>query len=236
MKNTITHIPFLKWLLFNTTVSVMLIAAHYFGLLQLVLDHDPTKLTVLIFALFVITVFYCGNRTLFISRQLNITNTIRHLLEKNSRVNKDTHEKYKQSECIKHFDDVNQVIDSSNKKHIDQIILLQCQSTKLHNKNEIIWQISDTLINLGLIGTVIGFILALWPLFTLTDFSFDNVRSLLGDISGGMAVALFTTLVGITTSTLVKIQAHFLETSTNSLLSQIAYITETRVIPTLLNK
>ena len=66
--------------------------------------------------------------------------------------------------------------------------------------------ISDLLLRLGLVGTVIGFILMLSPIAEMESFESNNIRNLLTAMSSGMAVALFTTLTGLITSTLLKVQ------------------------------
>jgi hypothetical protein len=56
------------------------------------------------------------------------------------------------------------------------------------------------------VGTVIGFILMLSPIAEMESFESNNIRNLLTAMSSGMAVALFTTLTGLITSTLLKVQ------------------------------
>lgn len=65
---------------------------------------------------------------------------------------------------------------------------------------------ADTLIKLGLIGTVIGFILMLQPIGDIKQFDPSLMQQLLTAMSAGMAVALYTTLAGLITSILLKIQ------------------------------
>ena len=52
----------------------------------------------------------------------------------------------------------------------------------------------DILLKLGLTGTVIGFILMLLPIGEIRDFDPQVLQQLLATMSGGMAVALYTTL------------------------------------------
>ena len=73
--------------------------------------------------------------------------------------------------------------------------------------------IVDILLKLGLTGTVIGFILMLLPIGEIKDFDPQIIQQLLSKMSGGMAVALYTTLTGLVTSTLLKLQYFLLDTS-----------------------
>ena len=65
--------------------------------------------------------------------------------------------------------------------------------------------ISDVLLKLGLTGTVVGFILMLLPIGEMKDFDPEKIQPLLSSMSGGMAVALYTTPVSYTHLTLPTI-------------------------------
>ena len=69
----------------------------------------------------------------------------------------------------------------------------------------------DVLLKLGLTGTVIGFILMLLPIGEIQDFDPKILQKLLSTMSGGMAVALYTTLTGLISSMLLKFQYFLLD-------------------------
>ena len=62
-------------------------------------------------------------------------------------------------------------------------------------------------------GTVIGFILMLMPIAEIQTFDPSTLQQLLSSMSGGMAVALYTTLTGLITSTLVKYQYYLADSA-----------------------
>ena len=72
---------------------------------------------------------------------------------------------------------------------------------------------SDALLRLGLLGTIIGFILMLLPVGQIQEFDSSVMQKLLASMSGGMAVALYTTLAGLISSTLLKLQYHLLDSA-----------------------
>jgi len=72
--------------------------------------------------------------------------------------------------------------------------------------------LADTLLRLGLIGTVVGFILMLLPVGELSEFAPAQLQTLLLSMSAGMGVALFTTLAGLGASTLLKLQYYVADT------------------------
>lgn len=87
------------------------------------------------------------------------------------------------------------------------------------NSNEQIekgWLWSDIVLSLGMIGTVIGFMIMLAG-FVDVDFSdFDSVQGLITRLSAGMSTSLSTTLVGLIASVLLKIQFFSLESIVKS--------------------
>lgn len=90
---------------------------------------------------------------------------------------------------------------------------LQQIAEHLENRHALGYFMSDLLLKLGLVGTVIGFILMLSPIAEMTTFEPSAIRQLLTTMSSGMAVALFTTLAGLITSTLIKIQYYLADTA-----------------------
>lgn len=65
---------------------------------------------------------------------------------------------------------------------------------------------SDVLIRLGLIGTIIGFIMMLQSFVSGPSPTGENIQALLITMSQGMGTALYTTFFGLVTSTLLGLQ------------------------------
>ena len=69
------------------------------------------------------------------------------------------------------------------------------------------WFIAESCVVLGLVGTVTGFILMLGTAFTELDVTnITSVQGALVKMSLGMSTALYTTLVGLISSLVIKIQ------------------------------
>ena len=88
---------------------------------------------------------------------------------------------------------------------------------------------SDIALKLGLLGTIIGFILMLRPIAELNSTSPEDLKIALASMSSGMAVALYTTLTGLIVSTLLRIQFHVLAIWSISLLNDLAFYTEKNI-------
>ena len=68
------------------------------------------------------------------------------------------------------------------------------------------WFISDQCFTLGMIGTVIGFILMLASFGNVNVQDVKSVQDVLGSLGSGMATALYTTLVGLVCGLILKVQ------------------------------
>ena len=72
---------------------------------------------------------------------------------------------------------------------------------------DIEWFISDIVLTLGMIGTIVGFILMLSGTFdTLQIANVESVRLLIASMSKGLYTALNTTLAGLISSVVLKAQ------------------------------
>ena len=113
----------------------------------------------------------------------------------------------------------------------DPTALLDAFGDELANRHAIGHIASDVLLKLGLLGTVVGFILMLLPVGEIKEFDPSLMQQLLSSMSGGMAVALYTTLAGLITSTLLKLQYHLLDTSVAQLVTRLYVLVDVRLKP-----
>jgi len=73
------------------------------------------------------------------------------------------------------------------------------------------WFFSDIVLSLGMVGTVIGFMMMLSGFAELDVTSAESAQEMITQLGMGMATALLTTLVGLIASILLKIQFFMLE-------------------------
>ena len=110
---------------------------------------------------------------------------------------------------------------SESKTSMGRQSLLKILEDELSNRHALGHMISDILLKLGLTGTVVGFILMLLPIGEMKDFDPEKIQPLLSSMSGGMAVALYTTLSGLVTSTVLKFQYFLLDSSLSKLINSL---------------
>ena len=115
---------------------------------------------------------------------------------------------------------------NSLEKNEDKDVLINAFESEFEKKISYGVVASDVALKLGLLGTIIGFILMLKPIADLNSTSPEDLKIALSSMSSGMAVALYTTLTGLIVSTLLRIQFHFSATWIISLLNDLAFYTE----------
>ena len=84
------------------------------------------------------------------------------------------------------------------------------------------WLAADSVLKLGLLGTIIGFILMLSPIAGLSGYDAASLQAALTKMSGGMAVALYTTLAGLVANLLLRVQFQLLADAMQALLLDLS--------------
>ena len=77
---------------------------------------------------------------------------------------------------------------------------------KIEHLMEVGWFTSDLCLSIGMMGTVIGFIMMLGGFANIDITALATVQGLIKGLGVGMSTALYTTLTGLICSALLKIQ------------------------------
>jgi len=242
-----SHHLFLKWLILAVLLSFGLGAAFYFDLVQTILANDISLISAGIMGVFVITSIFLGFRTTRSSKELNLAAKVRDIIQSTDlsksdyKIDKDDKILVNETELPKCelTDYIRKLIlksQASGTSRIDQRILLENFGDNLHERSEVGWFVAQKMINLGLLGTAIGFAVALTALFGITSFDFAAMKTILSNVAVGMSIALYTTITALTASIPLKIKCYFLERGNNELISIATEVTEIYVIPSLEKK
>ena len=86
--------------------------------------------------------------------------------------------------------------------------------------------IANTLVLLGLIGTVVGFIIALSAVGVNLAADIDSVGPMISTLIGGMSVALYTTMVGAILNIWLMINYRLLLGGTVNLITSVVELGE----------
>jgi hypothetical protein len=234
------HQLLLKWMVLIAVAVFAFFLATSYGLVQEVFRIDRTYISLTITLLFFATSVHCMLRIIFVSHQLNLAGRAARLIAEaprgidldGARVRLASGEVLPPGALVEHVRDL--VLKARSKPgRLDQTLLLKAFEEKLHGAQSIGFFIAETMLRLGLLGTVIGFIFMLAPLTSVQTIDVGQMREVLASMSGGMAVALYTTLCGLVGGILLKLQYYFLEGGTEELVAMVTEVTEVYVVPVL---
>lgn len=224
------HLLLLKGWLLVAVVGFAFIAAWHFGLLQQVWREDPTGLSVAITLVFLLAAGHGSRHVLHLSRILNhLSDVQRNVTRQPATITSDL----PKGRVTDYIRDLDVKASLGGPRSIDQALLLDTFEAELRCGHGFGWFIADLLLTLGLLGTVVGFILMLGPISALDTTDHGAIKAALAAMSGGMAVALYTTLTGLIGGMLLKIQGFLLENAVDELLRRTTWLTEVHVLPAI---
>ena len=174
------------------------------GLVAIVLEGDKSHISKAILSLWVIVSIYW----IYISRNIYLEKSIlanSAKSKKNLSINKYIH-------SIKQGEDIE--------------LLLRIFEAEYAKKLSYGWMAADISLKLGLLGTVIGFILMLQPISELNNTSPEELKLALSAMSSGMAVALYTTLTGLISSILIRLEFQIASANVATLINELSFYTE----------
>jgi biopolymer transport protein ExbB/TolQ len=105
---------------------------------------------------------------------------------------------------------------SSDQSHSN--LALDVLVSKAKNSLDVGWFVVDILIKLGLLGTIIGFILMLASVSVSDNMDVTGLQSIIKNMSTGMGTALYTTLAGLLASILLALQYLLIERGSDALI------------------
>jgi hypothetical protein len=227
--------PLLLWMIFTGLSIFAGVLLWRYGFIRLLVVSDRTYISSLIAVLYFVTCGHCFWRTRAIAREAEVGRQCRAILSApdGARPLSPEAPALPAGLVTDHIRSLVTKADAQGAGRIDQTLLLRSLADRLRGSNGFGAFVSDTLMKLGLLGTIIGFIIMLAPIAGLDAADKVAMKSSMGLMSDGMAVAMYTTLAGLVGSILVRIQYYMLDAATQRVFSDAVMLTETRVTPVL---
>ena len=199
------YVLMLRFLVINVVAVALFGAAWLKGWIGLILAGDSTHQVLLIAAVFLYGLVSCGRKVWITSLELNQARESR--LRGPSRV---------------------QDYLASIEGHDAQSRALSASALRMRLMSRIgsIRHIGNSLVFLGLLGTVIGFIMALSGVDAQAAADVESIGPMVTTLIEGMSVALYTTLVGAVLHIWLMVDYRLLETGTVALLTAIIELGE----------
>jgi hypothetical protein len=225
--------PLLYWLIFTGLTVFAATLLWRYGLFRLMFASDRTYICTAIVVLYVGASLHCLWRTIVISREGDAGRRAASRIVGGHNLTEERLDGLPAGRVSDHIRDLALKARTQGGGKLDQTLLLRSLADKLRGSNGFGAFASDTLMKLGLLGTVIGFIIMLAPIAGLDASDRALMKSSMGLMSDGMAVAMYTTLAGLVGSILLKFQYYMLDAATAKVFSGAVALTETRVVPEL---
>jgi MotA/TolQ/ExbB proton channel family len=225
----------LQWMIFTGLSLFAAVLLWRYGLIRLMVVSDRTYISSLIVILYIVTSGHCFWRTRAIAREAETARRCRAILSApdGTRALEASARALPPGLVTDHIRNLVTKAATQGEGRIDQTLLLRSLADRLRGSNGFGAFASDTLMKLGLLGTIVGFIIMLAPIAGLDAADKVAMKSSMSLMSDGMAVAMYTTLAGLVGSILVRIQYYMLDAATQRVFSDAVMLTETRVTPAL---
>ena len=200
------YLLFARFMLANIVATTLLAAAYFQGWLDGLLGAYLKELSLLIFLVFLYGLILCGAKIWRHSVELNDLKA--GTSDPASRIGR-----YLNLRRGADFEGRTIQVDALRLKLTDRIVGVR--------------HIANSLIFLGLIGTVIGFIIALSGVDPEAATQVDNVSAMVSTLVNGMSVAMYTTLVGAVLYVWLNISYRILVSGTVELITAAIEVEET---------
>lgn len=201
MRERPPHFILLSWLWLAGLLLFLVLLAWDTGLLPSVLATDQTRISVLLLLITALASLHCGYRSFRLSRMAST------LLS------------WQRGEPTSDKNPLGVYLPLMTRAGGDNLSLNgELLAEHFHYQHAFGWYAAGALIKLGLLGTVVGFILMLTSIGSLDSLDIDQVQQLMQRMTQGMMVALNTTLLGLIGSLILGMQYLFLDHCADQLL------------------
>ena len=197
----------LRFALLNIVAVALLLACEANGLVSRAIDADSTSFVFVIVVVFLVGLALALQRVVWTSRELN---------------------QARQAEPDQGSRAATHVERTAGKDADSRQTLAQALRLELSQNITIIRHLASSLVFLGLIGTVLGFIIALSGVDPDLAGETENIAPMVSALIAGMSTALVTTLVGGLLNIWLMANYQLLTTGTVRLINTIVELGESR--------
>jgi len=239
------HYLLLVWMVVTGLIVFGIVVSWNEGLILQLIDGDRSRICLIVALLYLASSVHCAYRVVFLSSELNHAATIAEQIG-SERGRGDISLSDGQlslgaatrlPKCVM----TDYLIDKINAQHdpsameagAEKSNLAEALAERLKGAHELGWFMVDILLKLGLVGTIIGFILMLGSVANTDSLDVNTMQKVLRQMSSGMGTALFTTLAGLVGSILLGLQYLLLDKGADELIHRVIRVAEIDIKPAL---
>lgn len=223
------------WILLAGAVIVGAVITYDSGFLSYLFAADTSRITVLISVLFLVFSGYCLVSIAQFGRELATAEAVSSRLDAG-----ETPVRLDRGFAIgdvvlgrglvaSHLNDV--LLKRSRDNTATPGALLDSFISQFRSRTRLGTYGSDVLYKLGMLGTVIGFIQMLATMDGISQFDPETLRHTLQQMTGGMATALLTTIAGLVTGLILRVEFNLIEASAARIIKETVRIEDIYLAP-----
>ncbi len=224
----------LIWLIITGLIVFGAVVSWDQGLITALVDGDQSRICLVIGLLYIIGTLHCATRIFYLSAELNSSDETAEMIKrenhqgpllfdgKNLSVGDGV--RIPESAISGYLADV--IAGQQNVQTGENANITEAFGEKLKGSHEAGWFIVDILLKLGLVGTIIVFILMLGSIADTSSLDVNTMQKVLKQMSSGMGTALFTTLAGLVGSMLLGLQYLLADKSADELIRRSVMLAE----------
>jgi hypothetical protein len=220
----------LKWVLLMALIAVATVVSYDYGLLDYLFGADKSKITVLIAVLYVGFSGHCLWILVELAREYRRALQIKESLARATKVPELPQggmmiDRY-MSDLIRSREHPSEVEGNAH-------LLMMSLGASLRRRTKIGTYGADLLYKLGMLGTMVGFVMMLNSMGDLSNFDVDTLRGALQQMIAGMAVSLLTTIAGLIGGILLRLEYNIADALVTDISQTAVSFTEVSLLPLL---
>jgi hypothetical protein len=238
------HKIFLSWLIYLVVVVLIAAGLCYIGIPQIAIVSDHSYLAVLLLGMYGVAEVLSARQAWKMSREQVVATEAADWLHANDLAGLEVSvgdavvltstanevHLVPQSETAKHFAGLRDMV--ADGKHVDQGILLDVLAEHLHGRVSLIEFVAGRVVWVGILATILGVILAFWPLLS-AGMAVEAIRLKLGGFFSGIAVAFIPTAASFVFKIALDFGTKILTSGAAEIIATVARTSETKILPVL---
>jgi len=220
----------LKWVLLMALIAVAAVVSYDYGLLDYLFGADKSKITVLIAVLYVAFSGHCLWILVELAREYRRALQVKDMLATSTEVP----ELPRGGGLIdRYMADIIRSREHPGEVEGNAHLLMQSLGASFRRRTKIGSYGTDLLYKLGMLGTMVGFVMMLNSMGDLSNFDVDTLRGALQEMIAGMAVSLLTTIAGLIGGILLRLEYNIADALVTDISQTAVSFTEVSLLPLL---
>lgn len=240
----IPHRIFLFWLLYSVLIVFGFSCLLYLGLPQLALHYDQSHLTIVLLVMYLLAEVLSGRQAWRLSSENRVADQVIRWLSQHKLSKATVGADYTvilhdgtdllvspYSAIAEHFA-LLCIKAGAGQRQIRQTMIVDITAERLYDRMMIADFIASRIVWVGILATIIGVIMAFWPMINAVA-SIDAMRANLGQFFAGIAVAFIPTAVSFVFKIVLDFNTRIISTGVRELVDKIACVSEVQLLPFL---